>query len=47
MGKENRLLELEALYVPRVESAVEIVEGETPEEKARNLVQKLRAAKLI
>ena len=26
---------------------VEIIEGDTPEEKARNLAQKLRAAKLV
>jgi len=47
MGKGNRRLVLEALYVPKVESNVEIIEGDTPEEKARNLAQKLRAAKLI
>ncbi len=47
LGKENRLLVLDALYVPKVESNVEIIEGDTPEEKARNLAQKLRAAKLI
>jgi electron transfer flavoprotein beta subunit len=46
-GEANRWLKLEALYVPKVESNVEIIEGETPEEKARNLAQKLRAAKLI
>ena len=38
---------LEALYVPKVESNVEIIEGDSPEEKARNLALKLRAAKLI
>lgn len=47
MGAENRWLPLEALYVPKVESNVEIIEGDSPEEKARNLAQKLRAAKLI
>ncbi|MDZ7727490.1 MAG: electron transfer flavoprotein subunit beta/FixA family protein [Dehalococcoidia bacterium] len=46
-GEDNRRIPLEALYVPKIESNVEIVEGETPEEKAANLVQKLRAAKLI
>lgn len=46
-GAANRLLPLEALYVPKVESNVEIIEGDSPEEKARNLAQKLRAAKLI
>lgn len=46
-GADNRWLPLEALYVPKVESNVEIIEGDSPEEKARNLAQKLRAAKLI
>jgi electron transfer flavoprotein beta subunit len=46
-GAGNRWLPLEALYVPKVESNVEIIEGDSPEEKARNLAQKLRAAKLI
>ena len=46
-GAENRWLVLDALYVPKVESNVEIIEGETPEEKAKNLVAKLRQAKLI
>jgi electron transfer flavoprotein beta subunit len=47
LGAGNRDLTLEALYVPKVESNVEIIEGDSPEEKARNLAQKLRAAKLI
>jgi electron transfer flavoprotein beta subunit len=47
MGGGNRALTLDALYVPKVESNVEIIEGDTPEEKARNLAQKLRAAKLV
>jgi electron transfer flavoprotein beta subunit len=47
LGSANRWLPLEALYVPKVESNVEIIEGETPEEKAKVLAQKLRAAKLI
>lgn len=46
-GAANRWLPLEALYVPQVVSNVEIIEGDSPEEKARNLAQKLRAAKLI
>ena len=46
-GAANRWLPLEALYVPKVESNVEIIEGDTPEEKAKNLAQKLRAAKLV
>jgi electron transfer flavoprotein beta subunit len=47
IGAANRWLPLEALYVPVVESNVEIIEGDSPEEKARNLAQKLRAAKLV
>ena len=47
VGSENRLLSLEALYVPKVESNVEIIQGDSPEEKARNLALKLREAKLI
>jgi electron transfer flavoprotein beta subunit len=46
-GAANRWLPLEALYVPKVESNVEIIEGDSPEEKARNLAQRLRASKLI
>jgi electron transfer flavoprotein beta subunit len=46
-GSANRAMPLEALYQPKVESNVEIIEGDSPEEKARNLAQKLRAAKLI
>ena len=47
VGEANRWLPLEALYVPRVESNVEVIEGDSPEEKARNLALKLREAKLI
>jgi electron transfer flavoprotein beta subunit len=47
LGSANRAMPLEALYVPKVESNVEIIEGDSPEEKARNLAQKLRAAKLV
>ncbi|HEY5475295.1 MAG TPA: electron transfer flavoprotein subunit beta/FixA family protein [Tepidiformaceae bacterium] len=47
LGAGNRWLPLEALYVPKIESNVEIIEGETPDEKAHNLALKLRAAKLV
>jgi electron transfer flavoprotein beta subunit len=47
LGAANRWLPLEALYVPKVESNVEIIEGDSPEEKAHNLALKLRAAKLV
>ncbi len=46
-GEDNRWLELQALYVPKVDSNVEIIEGDSPEEQARNLALKLREAKLI
>ena len=47
LGSANRAMPLEALDVPKVESNVEIIQGDTPEEKAHNLALKLRAAKLI
>jgi electron transfer flavoprotein beta subunit len=40
-------LKLERLFVPETTSKVEIIEGDTPEEKAANLARKLREAKLI
>jgi len=46
-GPANSVMPLEALYQPKVEVNVEIIEGDSPEEKARALAQKLRAAKLI
>jgi electron transfer flavoprotein beta subunit len=47
LGPEAKKLELERLYVPVSDSQVEIIEGDTPEEKAQNLVKKLAEAKLI
>lgn len=47
LGTANRVMPLEALYQPKVEVNVEIIEGDTPEEKAHNLALKLRAAKLV
>ena len=38
---------LEALYVPVVDTKVEIMEGDTPEEQATALVRRLKEAKLI
>jgi electron transfer flavoprotein beta subunit len=40
-------LNLERLYIPVKESKVEIIEGDSPQEKAANLARKLREAKLI
>jgi electron transfer flavoprotein beta subunit len=47
LGAANRWLPLEALYVPKVESNVEIIDGDSPEAKAATLAQKLRGAKLL
>ena len=42
----NRLV-LERLYTPQVNTQVELIEGDSPEEKAKNLAAKLREAKII
>ncbi|OGO50795.1 MAG: hypothetical protein A2148_03700 [Chloroflexi bacterium RBG_16_68_14] len=47
LGPEARKLALERLYVPVTETQCEFMEGDTPEEKARNLARKLAEAKLI
>jgi electron transfer flavoprotein beta subunit len=46
-GPGGSLLTVERLYVPVRESQCEFVEGDTPEEAAQKLAQKLREAKLI
>ncbi len=38
---------LEALYIPDTSVETEVIEGETPQEKAQKLAQRLREAKLI
>jgi electron transfer flavoprotein beta subunit len=40
-------LTLESLFVPVVDTKVELMEGETPEEQAEALARKLKDAKLI
>ncbi len=40
-------LTLEALYVPVVDTKVELMEGDTPEEQAQALARRLKDAKLI
>jgi hypothetical protein len=40
-------LTLESLFVPVVDTKVEIMEGETPEEQAMALARRLKEAKLI
>ena len=47
LGPDAKKLALERLYVPVSDTQVEIIEGDTPEEKAQNLVKKLAEAKLI
>ncbi len=47
IGADAKKLSLEKLYIPVSDSKVEIIEGDTPEEKAQNLVRKLTEAKLI
>ncbi len=47
VGSGGSLLNVERLYVPVRESQCEFVEGETPDESAQKLAQKLREAKLI
>jgi electron transfer flavoprotein beta subunit len=46
-GPGGSLLTVERLYVPVRESQCEFVEGDSPEETAQKLAQKLREAKLI
>jgi len=47
LGPEAHRLDLERLYIPVSETECEFIEGDTPEEKARNLARRLREAKLI
>jgi electron transfer flavoprotein beta subunit len=47
VGSGGSLLNIERLYVPVRESQCEFVEGDSPEESAQKLAQKLREAKLI
>jgi electron transfer flavoprotein beta subunit len=47
VGKAGARLNLEALYVPQVESRCEFIEGDSPQEMAANLARSLREAKLI
>ncbi len=47
LGPDAKRLALEKLYVPVSDTKVEIIEGDTPEEKASNLMHKLAEAKLM
>jgi electron transfer flavoprotein beta subunit len=43
----GKRLTLEGLFVPVVDTKVEIIAGDTPEEQAANLAKRLKEAKLI
>jgi electron transfer flavoprotein beta subunit len=47
VGQAGARLKLERLFIPEKEGKAEIMEGDSPEEQARNLVKKLQEAKLI
>lgn len=47
VGQAGARLQLEALYVPQVDSNCEFIEGDSPAEMAENLAHALREAKLI
>ena len=47
VGPAGSRVTLERLYQPVSETQVELIEGDTPEEQAQNLVKKLREARLI
>ena len=47
LGPDARKLTLEKLYIPVSDAQCEFIEGDTPEEKAQNLVRRLSEAKLI
>jgi electron transfer flavoprotein beta subunit len=47
VGAAGARLNLEALYVPQVESNCEFIEGDTPADMAASLARALREAKLI
>lgn len=46
-GSLAKRLTLEGLFVPVVDTQVEIIAGDTPEEQAANLAKRLKEAKLI
>ena len=47
VGRAGARLELEALFVPQVDSRCEFIDGDSPAEMAANLARALREAKLI
>jgi electron transfer flavoprotein beta subunit len=47
VGVEGSRLVLEKLYAPKNEVNVEIIEGDSPEEKAQNLARRLRETRIL
>ena len=47
VGAAGARVTMEQLFVPVNDTEVEFIEGDSPEEKAQNLAQKLREAKII
>jgi electron transfer flavoprotein beta subunit len=47
VGAAGARLKLERLYIPEKEGKAEIMEGETPADQAKQLVEKLQAAKIL
>jgi len=47
VGRAGRRTRVLRLYAPQVEAKCEFIEGETPEEIAAKLVQRLREEKLL
>ena len=47
VGAAGSLLKLEKLFIPETGGMVELMEGDTPEQQARNLVAKLREDKVL
>lgn len=47
VGKAGARLQLQKLFIPEKSSKVELIEGETPQEQAANLVARLKADKLL
>jgi electron transfer flavoprotein beta subunit len=47
VGAAGARLKLERLYIPEKEGKAEIMDGETPADQAKQLVEKLQAAKIL
>ena len=47
VGAAGARVKMEQLFVPKNETQVEFIDGDSPAEKAQALAQKLREAKII